>query len=114
MKKFLLILLTHILIAACAAEQNFERLILTDFQRQSINKLSYLYGYTRYFYPNPYIDDVDWYGLLQNSIKEIISFSDEKEVNDYLQKTFSILNPHLILASSELECPSLSINLPFL
>ncbi len=54
------------------AAQNFEQLTVSDFQATQLWKLSQLYGCARYFSPNPYVDNLDWYAFMEKNIRDVL------------------------------------------
>lgn len=103
MKKSISTWLLLLFIHSCMAQHTLKSLQLTDFQTESVMKLSTLYGYARYFYPNPHIEEVDWYGFLEKEVQEIICQSSGKEVDSLLLARFSVFIPELTLSSDTLS-----------
>ena len=103
MKHFLIFIISLLFTATCGAkEHKFKQLPLSEFNKESIMKLSAMYGYARYFYPNPHIEKIDWHFYLENKIKEIITLANEQEVDSFLLNEFSVLIPQLTFSSEEL------------
>ncbi len=104
MKQLLVFTISLFFAMPCAAKVHpFSRLRLSDFNEKSIMKLSAMYGYARYFYPNPHLDKINWQFFLEDNIKELLKLTDEQEVNAFLLKEFSILIPQLTFSPEALS-----------
>ena len=103
MKHILIFIISLLFVATCGAkEHKFKQLSLSEFNEESIMKLSAMYGYTRYFYPNPHIEKIDWHFYLENKINKILTLTNEQEVDSFLLKEFSVFIPQLKFSSIEL------------
>lgn len=77
------------------AAQNFERLTVSDFQATQLWKLAQLYGCARYFSPNPYVDNLDWYAFLEKNIRDVLPMTSRVQADSLLLARFSPLLPDL-------------------
>lgn len=77
------------------AAQNFEQLTVSDFQATQLWKLSQLYGCARYFSPNPYVDNLDWYAFLEKNIRDVLPITFRVQADSLLLARFSPLLPDL-------------------
>lgn len=74
-----------------AGDINWEVKELNNSKINNILALSDCYGYVRYFYPNPQIEDFDWTKFLMYSIQKIDKVNDDEELKDILLKLFKPL-----------------------
>ena len=103
MKHILIFIISLLFTATCGAkEHKFEQLSLSEFNEESIMKLSVIYGYARYFYPNPHIEKMDWHFYLEKKINKILTLTNEQDVDSFLLKEFSVFIPQLAFSSIEL------------
>lgn len=105
MKRLLILIIPLFFTVPCMAAKvhPFNRLQLSDFNEESIMKLSAMYGYARYFYPDPHLDGMEWMFYLEDKIKCILTLTNEQEVDSFLLKEFSLLIPQLTFSSVELS-----------
>ena len=80
---------------------NFQRLNLSEYQSRQLWKLSQLYSCARYFAPNSHIDDLDWYGFIENNICDLLLTTSETQVDSLLLKRFSVLIPDLRFVNND-------------
>ena len=103
MKYILTFIIFLFFVVTCGAkEHKFKQLPLSEFNEESIMKLSAMYGYARYFYPNPHLEKMDWHFYLENKINKILTLTNEQEVDSFLIKEFSAFIPQLTFSSIEL------------
>lgn len=73
----------------------FKRLNINTFQSIQLWKLSQLYGCARYFAPNSHIDNLDWYGFIENNVRDLLLTTSESQADSLLLNRFSVLIPNL-------------------
>lgn len=97
-----------------AVPKKLETMSITEMQQSNLMKLSSMYGYARYFYPNSYINKMDWHQFLLAVIPEIMNVQTDEELKPILLKYFLPIIPQLKFSSVSLPLPSkIDVNCPF-
>lgn len=68
---------------------------LSEAELNKISDLSTLYGYVRYFYPNPNLEKFDWYKFLTYALQEMEACESEEQAWQTLLALFNPLCPQL-------------------
>lgn len=93
-------------IAVQAVPKKFETMSITELQQSNLMKLSSMYGYARYFYPNSYINKMDWHQFLLAAIPEVMNAQTDEELQPVLLKYFTPIIPQLKFSTVSLPLPS--------
>lgn len=80
-----------------------------EMRLQRIEAIANMYAYARYFYPNKYAENLNWYKFLTHVIRQSDLVADEESFNKFLQAQFSPLVPEMkIRLRSEATQPVIS------
>ena len=107
MKNLVLIILL-VLASPCFARSDFKTIQLNKDQVESLSKLSSIYGYARYFTPNPYIEEIDWYHYMQDMVDSVLLINKEQDVNSFLLQQFEVFIPNLKFSPTPIQADSLN------
>ena len=89
-------LFTFFLLLTCslnlkAAAVPLKTIDITATQQNNLMALSRLYGYARYFYPNPNLKDFDWLRFLMYAVPETMEAKNNAELENTFKKLFTPL-----------------------
>lgn len=74
--------------------KNVPKVGLTDNSLRSISNIAKLYSWLRYFYPNPFLDQVNWEHIFHYYIKKAVELNNIDEFNQFFLGQFDeIINP---------------------
>ena len=101
-------LFTFFLLLTCslnlkAAAVPLKTIDITATQQNNLMALSRLYGYARYFYPNPNLKDFDWLRFLMYAVPETMEAKNNAELENTFKKLFTPLVPEMTFSETPQE-----------
>ena len=76
---------------------------ITSVQQKNLMALSKLYGYARYFYPNPNLKEFDWLRFLMYAVPQTLRANNNTELKRTLHQLFVPLVPELTFSRTPKE-----------
>ena len=108
MNRFLLI--TNVLLLAsagyCQVKNDWQKKNLSGREAVNLSVVSDMYGYTRYFYPNPQNDKINWTKFLMYAIEKTEKSKNDDELLEMLEELFRPLLPDVLFKNDSLQAIS--------
>jgi hypothetical protein len=87
---------------ALHAQDGWQKKDLSEREKVNLSVVSDMYGYARYFYPNPQNDEIDWTKFLMYAIEKAETASNDDELLKTLDELFRPLLPDAVFKSDSL------------
>jgi len=98
-----LLLLTCFFNLGVSGAVKLDSIKITSVQQNNLMILSRLYGYARYFYPNPNLKDFNWLRFLMYAVPETMEAKDNAELRKTFQELFTPLVPEMTFSKTAQE-----------
>ena len=100
---FVIIIVLHLgFTSFCQAQNSWEKKYLTEKERINLFVISEMYGFARYFYPNPQNDKIDWTKFLMYAIEKAETATNDTELLNILNELFIPLIPSALFKEDSL------------